>query len=102
MGCASNVALKSYPKSGIFKVDYEKDKKLKNSLGNINFEELFMESLTPEFLNLFKLNSKLFYCQYFLQGICYEYGLMGKSKNKNEAFKIYQRGADYHYDYMCM
>ena len=65
MGCTSNVTLKSYPKSGIFKVDYEKDKKLKNSLGNINFEELFMESLTPEFLNLFKLNSKLFYSNTF-------------------------------------
>ena len=92
----------SYPKSGLFKENKERENKLKNALGNINFKDLFMESLSPEFLKLFKQNSKLFYSQYFLDGICYEYGLMGKSMNKNEAIKIYQKGADENYDYICM
>ena len=92
----------SYPKSGLFKENKERESKLKNALGNINFKDLFMESLTPEFLELFKQHSKLFYSKYFLDGICYEYGLMGKSMDKKEAIKIYQKGADENYDYICM
>ena len=58
--------IKSYPKSGLFKVDDETENKLKNGLGIIDFKDLFSEHLTPSFLDLFKLNSKLFYSQYFL------------------------------------
>ena len=55
----------SYPKSGLFKENKERENKVKNALGNINFKDLFMESLTPEFLKLFKQHSKLFYSKYF-------------------------------------
>ena len=94
--------LESYPKSGLFKIDDETENKLKNGLGTIHFKEIFLLHLSPEFLKLFKQNSKLFYSQYFLEGICYEYGLLDKPMNKNEAFKIYKKAADENYDYMCM
>ena len=86
--------LESYPKSGLFKVDDETENKLKNGLGTINFKDLFLDHLSPEFLELFKQNSQLFYSQYFLEGICYEYGLLDKPMKKNEAFRIYKKGAD--------
>ena len=73
-----------------------------NNENNIDFKELFMDNLSPGILNLFQNNSKLFYSQSFLEGICLEYGLMGKSKNKNEAYKIYKDGADAKNDYLCM
>ena len=68
----------------------------------IEFKELFMDGLSSQFLNLFKDNSKLFYSKYFLEGICNEYGLMDKSINKDEAFKIYKEGADSKNEYLCM
>ena len=54
-----------------------------NNENNIDFKELFMDNLSPGILNLFQNNSKLFYSQSFLEGICLEYGLMGKSKDKD-------------------
>ena len=35
-----------------------------------------MQSLSPEFLKLFKDNINLFYSKPFLEGISYEYGLI--------------------------
>ena len=68
----------------------------------INFKDLFMDSLSPEFINLFKTNTKLFYSQTFYEGICKEYGLFGETKNKDEALQIYKNGADEKNDYLCM
>ena len=73
-----------------------------NLTKKINFKELFMENLTPGFLKLFKDNSNLYYSQSFLEGICYEYGLMDKSENKKNAFNAYKDGADKKNDYLCM
>ena len=73
-----------------------------NNENNIDFKELFMDNLSPEILKIFQNNSKSFYSQSFLEGICLEYGLMGKSKNNNEAYKIYKDGADSKNDYLCM
>ena len=83
-------------------LDEEKEKLLKNKIGRINFKDLFMESLSNEFMNLLRKNENLFYSKNFLEGICKEYGLLGRSKNINQAFKIYKDGADIKYDYMCM
>ena len=83
-------------------LDEEKEKLLKNKIGLINFKDLFMDSLSNEFLSLLKKNEKFFYAKNFLEGICKEYGLLGRSKNINEAYKIYKEGADFKYDYMCM
>ena len=73
-----------------------------NKENDIDFKELFMDNLSPEFIKLFQNNSKLFYSQSFLEGICLEYGIIGKSQNKNEAYKIYKDGADSKNDYLCM
>jgi hypothetical protein len=102
MGICDSINLKKYPESKIFQIDSEKEAIINNSIGTINFKELFMEFLSPSFLNLFKQNSKLFYSQDFLEGICYEYGLMDNKMDKTAAFKIYQKGADYNNDYLCM
>ena len=83
-------------------LDEEKEKLLKNKIGRINFKDLFMESLSKEFLDLLKKNENLFYANNFLEGICKEYGILGRSKNIEQAFKIYKDGADFNYDYMCM
>ena len=83
------------------KIDIKKDL-VKKKETKINFKELFMDDLSSQFLNLFKDNSKLFYSKPFLEGICNEYGLLDKSKNKNEAIKIYRDGADLKNDYLCM
>ena len=91
-----------YPKLEILKLDVEKEKLIKNKIGAINFKDLFMESLSTEFLKLFQKNQHLFYAQTFLEGICKEYGLMGKTPNIKEAYKIYKKGADNEYDYICM
>ena len=101
MGASSNT-IKNYPNSGLFNYDEEKEKIIINSIGKVNFKELFMEGLSPEFFKLFQENSKLFYSQCFLEGISYKYGLFAKSKNIKKAFKIYQEGADFKYDYLCM
>ena len=68
----------------------------------INFKDLFMDSLSPEFINLFKTNTKLFYSKTFYEGICKEYGLFGETQNKDEALQIYKNGADEKNDYLCM
>ena len=91
-----------YPKLDILNLDEEKEKLIKNKIGAINFKDLFMESLSTEFLKLFKKNKHLFYAQSFLEGICKEYGLMGKLENIKEAYEIYKNGADNEYDYLCM
>ena len=90
------------PRSGLFNYDKEQEKIFLNSIGKIDFKELFMESLSPEFLKLFQENRNLFYSQPFYEGISYEYGLFDKSKNANKAFKIYKEAADFKYDYLCM
>ena len=82
--------------------ELEKDNIIMNLTKKINFKELFMENLTPGFLKLFKDNSNLYYSQSFLEGICYEYGLMDKSENKKNAFNAYKDGADKKNDYLCM
>jgi len=90
------------PKSTIYKAENKNDKIYKNALGILNFNELFMQSLSPEFLILFKNNVNLFCSQPFLEGISYEYGLMEKPIKKDKAFKVYKDGADNKYDYCCM
>ena len=90
------------PNSGIFNYDKEKEKIFLNSIGKVDFKELFMESLSPEFLKLFQENINLFYSQPFYEGIGYEYGLFGKSKSTSKAYKIYKDAADFKYDYLCM
>ena len=90
------------PSSGLFNYDNEKEKIFINSIGRVNFKDLFLESLSPQFLKLFKENSNLFYSQPFLEGISYEYGLFDKSKDAKKAFRIYKNGADLKSDYLCM
>ena len=90
------------PRSGLFNYDKEKEKVYLNSIGKIYFKELFMESLSPEFLKLSQENINLFYSQPFYEAIGYEFGLSGKAKNTNKAFRIYKDAADFKYDYLCM
>ena len=100
--CESKIKLSKYPNSWLFNYDEEKERLIMNSIGILNFKDLVLESLTPEFLKLFQENSLLFYSQPFLNGVSYEYGLFGKSKNIVKAFEIYKDAADYKYDYLCM
>ena len=93
---------KKLANSGLFNYDEEKEKIIINSIERINFKDLFMESLTPEFFKLFKENTNLFYSQPFIEGISYEYGMFGKSKDVKKALKIYKEAADFKYDYLCM
>ena len=102
MGACGCSTIEEYPKLNILKLDQEKEVILKNKLGSINFKDLFMESLSGEFLDLFRKNENLFYAKTFLEGICKEYSLFGRNKNIKEAYKIYKEGADSKYDYMCM
>ena len=78
MGSSSPVI--NTPRSGIFNYDKEKEKIFLNSIGKIDFKELFMEGLFPEFLKLFKENINLFYSKPFYEGISYEYGLFDNQK----------------------
>lgn len=100
--CYSKIELRKKPSSGLFIYDEEQEKIVKNIIGKIDFKELFLKELSPEFLKLFKENTNLFYSQSFLEGICYEYGLFNKSKDIVKAFKSYQDGADFKSDYLCM
>ena len=100
--CESKIELKNYPNSWIFNYDEKKERLIINSIGKVNFKDLLLESLTPEFLKLFQENSHLFYSQPFLEGVSYEYGLFGKSKDIVKAFEIYKNAADKEYDYLCM
>ena len=100
MGCSSPEI--ETPSSGLFNYDTERGKQFLDAIGKVDFKELFMESLSPEFLKLFKENVNLFYSQSFYEGISYECGLFGKSKDANKAFKIYKEAADFKYDYLCM
>ena len=102
MGVCDSTTRRKYPKLDLIRIDEEKEKLLKNKIGSINFKDLFMASLSPEFLNLFKKNENLFYAKSFLEGICKEYGLIGRSQNVKEAYNIYKEGADFKYDYLCM
>ena len=88
--------------TGIFNYEKEKVMKFINIIGEIDFKELFMENLSPEFLKLFKENRNLFYSQPFIEGISYECGLFGKTKDLKKAFDIYKEAADFKYDYLCM
>ena len=90
------------PNSGFYNVNKGKEKQFLNQIEKINFKELFMERLTPEFLKLFKENANLFYSQPFYEGISYEYGLFNKKKDKKRALQIYKDAADFKYDYICM
>ena len=90
------------PNSGLYNYDELKEKIIINTIERINFKDLFLEGLTPEFLKVFKSNINLFYSQPFVEGISYEYGLFGKSIDPNKALKIYKDAADYKYDYLCM
>ena len=90
------------PDSRFYNVTNEKEKQFLDKIEKINFKELFMEKLTPEFLKLFKENANLFYSQPFYEGISYEYGLFNKKKDKKRALKIYKEAADFKYDYLCM
>ena len=98
----SKIELPKYPSSGLFNYNEEKERLIINSIGKVNFKDLLLESLTPEFLKLFQENSHLFYSQPFLEGVSYEYGLFGKSKDIVKAFEIYKNAADKEYDYLCM
>ena len=90
------------PNSGLYNYDELKEKIIINSIERINFKDLFLENLTPEFLKLFRTNINLFYSQPFIEGISYEYGLFGKSIDPKKALKIYKDAADNKYDYLCM
>ena len=90
------------PRSGIFNYDKEKEATIINLFGKVDFKELFMESLTPEFLKLFRENLNLFYSPSFVKGISYEYGILDKSKDVKKALKVYKEAADLKYDYLCM
>ena len=90
------------PNSGLFNYDEEKEELLINSIVKINFKDLFMECLSPEFLKLFEENINIFYSKPFFEGISYEYGLFNKSKDIKKAYNIYKEGADFKYDYLCM
>ena len=90
------------PNSGLFNYDEEKEKIIINSIGKLNFKELFMEGLSPEFQKLFKENINLYFSQPFIEGASYEYGLFDKSKDTGKALKIYKDAADFKYDYLCM
>ena len=90
------------PNSGLYNYDELKEKIIINSIERINFKDLFLENLTPEFLKVFKSNINLFYSQPFIEGISYEYGLFGKSIDPKKALKIYKDAADNKYDYLCM
>ena len=68
---------KKLANSGLFNYHKEKEKIIINSIERINFKDLLMESLTPEFFKLFKENINLFYSQPFIEGISYEYGMFG-------------------------
>ena len=98
----SKIELPKYPSSGLFNYNEEKERLIINSIAKVNFKDLLLESLTPEFLKLFQENSHLFYSQPFLNGVSYEYGLFGKSKDIVKAFEIYKDAADNKYDYLCM
>ena len=100
MGCSSPI--EEIPCSGIFNYDKEKEKIYLNSIGKIDFKELFIQHLTPEFQKLFQENTNLFYSKHFYEGIISEYGLFNCAKNLKKAFKIYKDAADFHYDYLCM
>ena len=69
---------------------------------NKDFKESFLDNLSSSFLTLFNNNIKYFSNQSFLEGLSYEYGLMGKIEDKDKAFKIYKDGADLKNDYLCM
>ena len=69
---------------------------------NKDFKESFLDNLSSSFLTLFNDNIKYFSNQSFLEGLSYEYGLMGKIEDKDKAFKIYKDGADLKNDYLCM
>ena len=100
--CGSNKFKRKLPELNSIKFDEEKGKLLKNKIGLVNFKESFMESLSPEFMKLFQKNENLFHHKSFLEGICKEYGLMGRTQDIKEAYKIYKIGADSNYDYLCM
>ena len=100
--CGSTKFKRKYPELYSIKFDEEKEKLLKNKIGSVNFKDLFMESLSPEFMKLFQKNENLFYNKTFLEGICKEYGLMGRTQDIKGAYKIYKNGADSNYDYLCM
>ena len=63
MGACGCSTIEEYPKLNILKLDQEKEVILKNKLGSINFKDLFMESLSGEFLDLFRKNENLFYAK---------------------------------------
>lgn len=90
------------PSSGLFNYDKENEELLINSIGKINFKDLFMECLSPGFLKLLKENIDLFYAKSFVEGISYEYGLFNKSKETKKTYIIYKNVADFKYDYLCV
>ena len=71
MGICCDTQANKFPKSKIHVIENEKEKIFKNALGKIDFKELFMQSLSPEFLKLFKDNINLYYSKPFLEGISY-------------------------------
>ena len=52
--CGSKIKLPKYPNSWLFNYDTQKEKLIINSIGKVNFKEIFLEGLTPEFLKLFQ------------------------------------------------
>lgn len=73
-------------RSEIFNHDKEKEKLFLNSVDQINYKDLFMESLSPELRKLFKQNINLYYSQSFYEGISYECVLFDKKIDKKKAF----------------
>ena len=96
------ISEKEIPNSGLFNYDEEKEKKIIDSIGKLNFKDLFLQNLTPEFIKLFKENINLYYSPSFVQGLSYEYGLFNNSKDMKMALNIYKESADFENDYLCM
>ena len=44
MGASNSQLISNLPKSGIYKIEEEKEKIRKNAIGEVNFKELIMES----------------------------------------------------------
>ena len=93
---------KKIPNSGLFNYDEENEKIIIDSIGKINFKDLFLQNLTPEFIKLFKENINLYFSPSFVEGLSYEYGLFNKIKDMKMALNIYKEAADFEYDYLCM
>ncbi len=86
----------------VFPIGTEEEKKLLELLKEEHFDSMFINWLPPPLLKRF-----LDYFQHsnystFLEGLKYEYGLLGVTKDLNKALNLYIEGAYGDKDYFCM